>query len=159
MFWRFCMCSSNDTFDKKKILMSVLGLNSNDRKSTGEKANINNPKVNRCCAPLTANRISVDCVQISPGPSIPYTPPGLYHTGRFNAISHATDTVVTKKCFLREWILEVLFWITAYVHVTETPSCYSMCYSRKVLTEMGYVLWMHMSTTFRDYNSKGEEPD
>ena len=36
---------SNDTFDKnkKKILMSELGLKSKDRKSNGDKANISNP--------------------------------------------------------------------------------------------------------------------
>ena len=56
--------------------MSVLGLNSKDRKSTSDKANISNPKVNRGCAPLTANRISADCVQISLGPSMPYIPLG-----------------------------------------------------------------------------------
>ena len=66
--------------------MSVLGLNSKDRKSTRDKANISNPKVNRGCAPLTANRISTDCVQISFGPSIPYIPLGVYHTGGFNAM-------------------------------------------------------------------------
>ena len=87
IFWRFCMCNSNDTFDKnKKILKWVLGLNSNDRKSTKDKANISNPKVNRGCAPLTANHTSADCVQISLGPSIPYIPLGVYHTGRFNAM-------------------------------------------------------------------------
>ena len=52
--------------------MSVLGLNSKDTKSTRDKANISNPKVNRGCAPLTANRISADRVHISLGPSIPY---------------------------------------------------------------------------------------
>ena len=66
--------------------MSVLGLYSKDRKSTRDKANISNPKVNRGCAPLTANRISADCVQISLGPSIPYIPLGVYHTGGFNVI-------------------------------------------------------------------------
>ena len=60
----------------QKILMSVLGLNSKDRKSTREKANISYPKVNRGCAPLTANRISADCVQILLGHSIPYIPLG-----------------------------------------------------------------------------------
>ena len=54
--------------------MSVLGLNSKDRKSTSDKANISNPKVNRGCAPLTANRISADFVQILLGPSMPYIP-------------------------------------------------------------------------------------
>ena len=82
LFWRFCMCPSNDTFAKsKQILKSVLGLNSKDRKSTRDKTNISNPKVNRGCAPLTANRTSADWVQISLGPSIPYIPLGVYHTG------------------------------------------------------------------------------
>ena len=35
LFWIFCACPSNDTFDKnKKITMLVLGLHSEDRKST-----------------------------------------------------------------------------------------------------------------------------
>ena len=53
--WIF-MCPWNDTFNKnKKISMSELGLNSKDRKSTRDKANISNPKVNRGCAPFTTN--------------------------------------------------------------------------------------------------------
>ena len=55
--------------------------------STRDKASISNPKVNRGCAPLTDNRTSADCVQISFGPSIPYIPLGVYHTGRFNAMN------------------------------------------------------------------------
>ena len=52
-----------------------------------DKANISNPKVNRGCAPLTANHtITADCVQISLGPSIPYIPLGVYHTGGFSAM-------------------------------------------------------------------------
>ena len=47
--------------------MSVLGLNNTDMKSIGDKANISNPKVNKGCAPLTANPTSADCVQISLG--------------------------------------------------------------------------------------------
>ena len=67
--------------------MSVLGFNGKDMKSTWDKANINNPKVSRGCAPLTANRTSADCVQISLGPSILYIPLGVYHTGGFNAMN------------------------------------------------------------------------
>ena len=79
--------SSNDTFSKiKQILMLVLGLHSKDRKSTRNKANISNPKVNRGCLPLIANRISADCVQISLRPSIQYIPLRVYHTGGFNAM-------------------------------------------------------------------------
>ena len=66
--------------------MSVLGLNSNDKKSTRDKAKISNPKVNRGCAPLPANRISADCAQISLGSSMPYIPLGVYHTGGLNAM-------------------------------------------------------------------------
>ena len=56
------------------------GAQSKDRKSIRDKANISNPKVNRGCAPLTANHTSADCVQISLGPSIPYIPLGIYHS-------------------------------------------------------------------------------
>ena len=44
------------------------GKDSKDGKSTRDKANTSNPKVNRGCAPLTANHTSADCVQISLGP-------------------------------------------------------------------------------------------
>ena len=44
--------------------MLILGLQSKDRTSTRDKANISNPKVNRGRPQLTANRISADCVQI-----------------------------------------------------------------------------------------------
>ena len=81
------MCPSNDTFDKtKKNLEGGTGADSSERKSTWDKANISNPKVNRGCAPLTANHISADNVQVSLGPSIPYIPLGVYHTGGFNAL-------------------------------------------------------------------------
>ena len=88
IFWRFCMCNSNDTFDKnKKYWSSYWAQQQRQKKSTRDKANISNPKVNRGCAPLTANRTSADSVQISLGPSIPYIPLGVYHTGRFNAMN------------------------------------------------------------------------
>ena len=66
--------------------MLVLGLDSKDRKSAKDKANIGNPKVNRGCPPLTANPTSADCDQNSLGPSIEYILLGFYHTGGFNAM-------------------------------------------------------------------------
>ena len=84
IFWRFCMCPSSDTFDNNKKSWSRYWCST--VKTTRDKANISNPKVNRGCAPLTANRTSADCVQISLGPSIPYIPLGVYRTGRFNAM-------------------------------------------------------------------------
>ena len=71
--------------------MLLLGLNSNDRNSTRDRANISNPKVNRGCAPFTANPISADCVQISLGPSMSYFPLGVDHTGGFNAMKNPDD--------------------------------------------------------------------
>ena len=82
----------------KKNSMLALGLHNKDRKSTGDKANINNPKVNRGCTPFTANRTSADCVQISLEPSIQYIPLRVYHARGFNATpevikfwSHSTE--------------------------------------------------------------------
>ena len=60
--------------------MLVLGLHCKERKSTGDNVNTSNPNVNGGCPPLTANRISTDCVQISLGPSIQHIPLGVYHT-------------------------------------------------------------------------------
>ena len=78
-FSRFCMCPSNDASDKhKKFWCRYWG---STAKTGRDKANISNPKVNRGRAPVTANRISADCGQISLGPSIPYIPLGVYHTG------------------------------------------------------------------------------
>ena len=65
------MCPSNDTFTKVKNIDVGTGA-PQQRQSTRDKANISNPKVNRGCVPLTSNRTSADCVQISLGPSIPY---------------------------------------------------------------------------------------
>ena len=63
-----------------------MGLHSKDMKSTRDKANISNPKVNRGCPPLTANRISAYCVQISLGPSIQYIPLRVYHILRVSTL-------------------------------------------------------------------------
>ena len=64
----------------------ALELHSKDRKSAKDKANKSSPKVYKGCPPLTSNRISADCVQISFGPSIQYIPLGVYHTGGINAM-------------------------------------------------------------------------
>ena len=55
-----------------------------DRKSTRDKANINNQQM---LTSLTANPTPADCVQISLGPSIQYIPLRVYHTGGFDAMS------------------------------------------------------------------------
>ena len=49
-------------WQKWKISMLVLGLHSKDRKSTKDKGNISNPKVNRGCPTLTANTASQQTV-------------------------------------------------------------------------------------------------
>ena len=54
----------------------VLGLHSKDRKSTRDKSNTVNPKVNKGCPPLTANHTSADCDENSLGPPI-YSTEGL----------------------------------------------------------------------------------
>ena len=87
-------------------------LNSKDRESTRDKANINNPKVNRDCAPLTANRTSADCVQISLGPSIPYIPLGVYHTGRFNAMMVTLSQRLLPLCRVYLCMAPASEWLT-----------------------------------------------
>ena len=110
-------------WQKWKILKLVLGLNSKDRKSTRDKANISNPKVNRGCTPLTANRTSADCVQISLGRSIPYIPLGVYRTGRFNAM-HQIYLPTTKTI---TWLIQCLrFNIVIYrLYQSNTSRLYS----------------------------------
>ena len=77
--------------------MLVLGLHSKGRMSTRDKANIPNPKVNRGCPPLTANRSSADCVQISLGHPIQYIPLRVYRTRGFNAIRLRGENEITLK--------------------------------------------------------------
>ena len=77
-----------------KIWMMVLGLHSKDRKSTRDKAYIGNPKVNKGCPPLTANRTSAHRVQISLGPSMQCIQLRVYHTGSFNAMKHYETEIV-----------------------------------------------------------------
>ena len=66
--------------------MLVLGPQRKDSKSTRDKVNISNPKVNRGCPSLTANCTLADCVRISLGPSIQSIPLRIYHTGGFNGM-------------------------------------------------------------------------
>ena len=89
---------------KIKISMLELGLHSKDRKSIRDKANISNPKVNRGCSPLTANRTPADCVQISLGPSIQYIPLRVYHTGGFSAVNVCHEHLCTD--FKRLWYFQ-----------------------------------------------------
>ena len=70
----------------KKISMLVLGLQGKYRKSTKDKTNKGNPKVHGGCPPLTANRTSADCVQISLGPPKQYIPLRVYLMGGFNTM-------------------------------------------------------------------------
>ena len=73
-------------WQKWKIPMLVLESHTKDRKSTRDKENIGNPKVNRGYPPLTTNRISADCLENSLWASMRFIPQGVYHTEGFNAM-------------------------------------------------------------------------
>ena len=75
-FFEDFVCPSNDTFEKIKKMILVLGLHSKDRRSTLGKSNIGNPKLNRGCTPLASNCTSADCDENSLGPSLRYIPLG-----------------------------------------------------------------------------------
>ena len=96
-------------------MMSVLGLNSKDVKSTRDKENRSNPKVNRGC-PLTANQTSADCVQISLGPTKPYIPlGGLSYWG--------IQRYVTISLFLVEiWNGGLSHFFVIFAHCVKFPS-------------------------------------
>ena len=92
--------------------MLVLGAHNKDRKSTGDKANLGNPKVNRGCHPLTANRISADCVENSLGPSqyfplggLPYWEFQRYgrHNGHNGVSNHQPCDCLLNHLFRRRW--------------------------------------------------------
>ena len=69
--------------------MLVLGTHNKDRKCTKDKANVGDPKVNRGCLQLTANRTSADCVENSLETPVQNIPLGGYHTESFNAMCNA----------------------------------------------------------------------
>ena len=71
---------------KKSVLVLVLQPGGKDRKYPRDKVNIGNPKLNRGCASLTANRTLADCMEITLGPSIQHIPLGVYRTEGFNAM-------------------------------------------------------------------------
>ena len=101
---------------KIKISMLVLGVHRKDRTSTKDKANIRNPKVNRGCPPLTSNRTSADCVQISLGPPMQYIPLRVLYWG-FNAM------------FFRGCVSErvVSSYSVSYSQSLVSGSMYSLC--------------------------------
>ena len=82
---------------KIENLEVVTGVNSKDRKSTRDKTNKSNPKVNLGCAPLTVNRTSADFVQISFRPSITYIPLGVNHTGEFNVMEPELEIYLVRQ--------------------------------------------------------------
>ena len=53
-----------------------------------DEASVGNSKVNRGCSALKDNRISTNCDQNSPAPSMQCIQFGVYHTGGFNAMIH-----------------------------------------------------------------------
>ena len=57
------------------------GKDNKDRKSTGDKANISNPKLNRGCPPLTANHTSADCANFTWTLNTIYSTGGLPYWG------------------------------------------------------------------------------
>ena len=77
----------------------------------GIKQTLSNSKVTRGCAPLTDNRISADCVQISLVPSIPYIPLRVYHTGGFNAMYYQ----ITIGC-ISVWHISGNQWLKLYCY-------------------------------------------
>ena len=69
---------------KKSIL--VLRPHGKYKKSSRDKANICNPKINRGWPPLTTNCTSADCMEITPEPSVLHIPLGVYNTEGLNAM-------------------------------------------------------------------------
>ena len=89
--FNFAVRMRGNTFKLKcKIILRNLDVGTvvplQDRKSTRDKANINDPTVKGVRPPPTANCTSADCVQISLGSSIQHIPLRVCHTGGFNAM-------------------------------------------------------------------------
>ena len=80
-FFFFFLCPSTNIFDINIKSMLVLGPRGKDRKYPRDKAKIGNPKINRRCPSLTANRTLTDWMEITLGPSIQHIPLGVYRTG------------------------------------------------------------------------------
>ena len=85
---------------KLKQMILVLGLHRKERNSTRDKSNIGNPKINKGCAPLTANRTWADCEESFFGPSIKYIPLRVYHIGGFHAM-YLSDYIIGNRNITR----------------------------------------------------------
>ena len=86
-FFRRYFCVHRTTFFiwiKKTGL--VLDPREKDKKYPRDKANIDNPKVNRGCPSLTAIRTLAECMEITLGPSIQHILLGVYGTRSLNAM-------------------------------------------------------------------------
>ena len=119
---------------------------------------MSNPRVNRGCAPLTANRTSADCVQISLGPSIPYITVGVYLTGRYNAMIELWLSFelhgICKHCTIfwivypQGVIIKMQFWNTFFIiyikniFKVSTCTCFSWDLPDKIWTLIkGHSWW------------------
>ena len=84
----------------KKNTMLVLGPHGKDREYHRDKANIDNPKVNRGCPTLTTNRTWADCMEITLGLWIRHIPLGGYHTG---VSTLCTNTIISHHKDIFSW--------------------------------------------------------
>ena len=102
--------------------MFVLGLHDKDRKYSRDKVHMGNPKVNKCCSPLTASHTSADCMNFTPGPLIQHISLGVYNTGGggggggFNAMKFkAIVSVIPRK--RADFSTTCMPLITDYIHI------------------------------------------
>ena len=102
VFYRFCLCPSNDMLGINENSMLVMGPHGKDKKSCRDKANTGISNVNRGCSPFTVNHTSEHCMESSLGPTVQHIPQGVYHTGEFNAMhAVAISGVSSFKCWHR----------------------------------------------------------
>ena len=76
IFWGVCFCPSNGIFVWIKNHVDT-GSPWQRQEVFWDEANKSNPKVNRGCPHLTANRTSADCVEIAPGSPVQNIPLGV----------------------------------------------------------------------------------
>ena len=124
LFWRFCMCPSNDNLKKNKKSRRRYWGSTPKTGSLLDKANMIHPKVNRGCDPLTTNRTSADCVQISLEPSIPYFRPRVYHTGGFSAMPRNIGILVKHTIPFKKHAMITLYYAIIFPYLTYRDNIY-----------------------------------
>ena len=129
------------------FFMLVLGSSLNDTKSSGDKANLGNPKANRGFPPSTVNRTSAECVQNSGGPPSRHIELGNLILGGSTVCQYFPSLLTTQS------ICDTLFSWKRYNSFTYTYSFDVNIFTHHVVHFDAYLALVQIIGCIRKYKS------